>query len=80
MKEFYSILAFLGGAVVGASLGLLFAPEKGSVTRDNIADILREKGIKLNKSDFDRLVGRISEEVIAGRDKLDEDIIESVQK
>lgn len=43
MKGLNVLAAFLGGAAVGATLGILFAPEKGEDTRAKIADILRKK-------------------------------------
>lgn len=36
------ILGILAGASAGALLGILFAPEKGDVTRKNIADKSKE--------------------------------------
>jgi gas vesicle protein len=63
MKGLNVLAAFLGGAVVGAALGILFAPEKGEDTRQKIKDILREKGIKLNRSEMDELVDKIAAEV-----------------
>ncbi len=63
MKGLNFLAAFLGGAAVGAAVGFLFAPEKGSDTRQKIADILREKGIKLSRSEMDELVDKIATEV-----------------
>ena len=57
------LAAFLGGAAIGAACGILFAPEKGEDTRQKIKDILREKGIKLNRSEMDELVDKIAAEV-----------------
>jgi len=63
MKGLNILAAFLGGAAIGAALGILFAPEKGEDTRQKIKDILREKGIKLNRSEMDELVDKITAEV-----------------
>jgi gas vesicle protein len=57
MKNTLGILAaFLGGAIVGGALGLLFAPESGEVTRKKLADVLEKKGIKLNDFELDELI------------------------
>ena len=63
MKGLNILAAFIGGAAFGAALGFLFAPEKGEDTRQKIKDILREKGIKLNRSEMDELVDKIAAEV-----------------
>ncbi len=63
MKSLNVLAAFLGGAVIGAAVGVLFAPEKGADTRHKIAEILRKKGIKLNRSDMDDLVDEIASEI-----------------
>lgn len=57
------VAAFLGGMALGAAAGLLFAPEKGEDTRKKIADILREKGIRLNHQEMNDLVDQIAAEV-----------------
>ncbi|MGA9637441.1 YtxH domain-containing protein [Flavobacterium sp.] len=38
MKTSKTIIGVLGGVVVGAALGILFAPDKGKNTRKKIAD------------------------------------------
>lgn len=63
MKNLSVLAAFLGGAAVGAAIGILFAPEKGEDTRSKIAEILREKGIKLSRQDMDELVDKLAAEI-----------------
>lgn len=63
MKSLSILAAFLGGAVVGAACGILFAPEKGEDTRLRIAEALRKRGIKLNRQQLKDLVDEIASEV-----------------
>lgn len=63
MKGLNVLVAFLGGAAIGAAVGILFAPDKGEDTRHKIAEILRKKGIKLSHSDMSTLVEEIAAEL-----------------
>lgn len=63
MKALSFLAAFIGGAAVGAAVGILFAPEKGTETRDKIAEALRKRGIKLKRKEMDSLVDEIADEI-----------------
>ena len=63
MKTFNYLMAFVGGIAIGAAAGLLLAPEKGSDTRERIAEALRKRGIRLNRKDMNALVDDITEEL-----------------
>ena len=63
MKALSIVAAFLGGVTFGAAAGILFAPEKGEDTRRKIAEVLRKKGIRLNRAEMEDLVDQIAAEV-----------------
>jgi gas vesicle protein len=65
MKTLGYIGAFLGGAIAGAAMGLLLAPEKGTDTRAKISDVVddfcKKHNIKLTRGEVDDLVDDIKD-------------------
>lgn len=63
MKNVLTLLAvFVGGAAVGVTAGLLFAPDKGEVQRRKIAETLKKYGVNLSGADLSKLcteLGRV---------------------
>lgn len=65
MKTSTMIAAFLGGAIAGAGAALLFAPEKGENTREQIVALLKKYGVCKcsKKKDLEELVDQIAAEI-----------------
>lgn len=63
MKGLPLLIAALGGALVGASLALLFAPAKGSETRQAIKDYIRSHIPGIQDKELDNLADQIAEEI-----------------
>lgn len=68
------VVALLAGLAAGAALGILFAPEKGTETRDKLSESLANLGDSIKETaanEIDKLVGL--------KDKVVENIKNKVQ-
>jgi gas vesicle protein len=67
-----SVMSFVMGAVVGASLALLLAPENGAQTRHRIAEVAKRVGQRVRHSAED-LANDAREAVEHGRQEFQQD-------
>lgn len=57
------LCAFIGGALIGAGVAVLYAPQKGSEFRYKIKEALRKKGILCTESEIDALVAQLTADI-----------------
>ncbi len=63
MRNLNIILAVVGGAVAGAAIGMLFAPEKGEDLRAQIKELMKKKGICGCGAHVDEVVEQITAKI-----------------
>ncbi|MDE6384240.1 MAG: YtxH domain-containing protein [Paramuribaculum sp.] len=63
MSKTTFLYAFLGGALIGATAAVLFAPQKGSDLRRKIKETLQKKGILCSESEIDALVAQLTADI-----------------
>jgi gas vesicle protein len=71
--SFKTTLAFIGGAAIGATLGILLAPEKGSDTRKKIlsrAQDLADDVTEAAKEKYNDLMNRKDEMMAQAEEEL----------
>jgi gas vesicle protein len=65
-----TIVALLTGAAIGAGFGLLYAPQSGKETRDQLKDEAKKAKEKLGK-EYEELSGQVTEYATSAKDKFE---------
>lgn len=73
-----NVLAFLGGVAAGVLVGILFAPDKGTETRQKILDLMEEKGLVLSKEQVEQFIEKVKAKLKSQFE--DSDVVEAVEE
>ncbi len=82
-KKKHTMTALLGGAALGAGLGLLFAPKTGKETRTELKqkiDELLAKAKEVDADDIKEYIARKSDEIEASVKDLDKEKVLKIAK
>lgn len=63
IKYLSLLYGFVGGALLGGTLAVLYAPQSGKDLRKRIKELLKKKGIDFSDDEVEQLVNQISAQI-----------------